>query len=205
MVARQHHIYHLHTHIHAISQRVYTFLCIVPHRHHHHHLHTHTHARYLNLYIHVCIHASSYKHSQVTCLSCATHMHKQTHITRTFTSYMQLMYLFSTRVKLNSTAVPPNQKIKIPRYKFKFNRKLNLNLYRQIPRNLRFSIWWISGMYHFQWNLSYGVALVSRIDKIIGLFCKRALQKRQYSAKQTYNFIDPTDRSHPIPFQRESS
>jgi len=44
----------------------------------------------------------------------------------------------------------------------------------------------------------YGVALVSRIDKIIGLFCKRALQKRQYSAKETYNFIDPTHRSHPI-------
>jgi len=30
---------------------------------------------------------------------------------------------------------------------------------------------------------SYGVALVSRIDKIIGLFCKRALQNRRYSAK----------------------
>jgi len=42
------------------------------------------------------------------------------------------------------------------------------------------------------------VALVSRIDKIIGLFCKRALLKRQYSAKETYNFVDPTDRSHPI-------
>jgi len=34
------------------------------------------------------------------------------------------------------------------------------------------------------------------IDKIIGLFCKRALLKRQYSAKETYNFIDPTDRQH---------
>ena len=45
----------------------------------------------------------------------------------------------------------------------------------------------------------YGVALVNRIDKIIGLFCKRALQKRRYSAKETYNLIDPTDRSHPIP------
>jgi len=43
----------------------------------------------------------------------------------------------------------------------------------------------------------YGVALVSRIDKIIGLFCKRALSKRRYSAKETYNFI-ATDRSHPI-------
>jgi len=44
----------------------------------------------------------------------------------------------------------------------------------------------------------YGVALVSRINKIIGLFCKRALQKSQYSAKDAYNFIDPINCSHPI-------
>ena len=48
------------------------------------------------------------------------------------------------------------------------------------------------------WRFAYGVALVSRIDKIIGLFCERALYKRRYSAKEIYNFIDPTDRSHPI-------
>jgi len=29
-------------------------------------------------------------------------------------------------------------------------------------------------------------------------FCKRDLWKRRYSAKETYNLIDPTDRSHPI-------
>ena len=46
------------------------------------------------------------------------------------------------------------------------------------------------------YKILYGVALVSRIDKIRGLFCKRGLQKRRYSAKETYNFIDPTDRSH---------
>ena len=34
--------------------------------------------------------------------------------------------------------------------------------------------------------------------KIIGLFCKRALYKRQYSAKETYNFKEPANRSHPI-------
>jgi len=34
--------------------------------------------------------------------------------------------------------------------------------------------------------------------KFIGLFCKRALEKRQYSGKETYNLIDPTNRSHPI-------
>ena len=44
----------------------------------------------------------------------------------------------------------------------------------------------------------YGVATVGRIDKIIGLFCKRAPYKRLYSAKETYNFKEPTDRSHPI-------
>ena len=49
------------------------------------------------------------------------------------------------------------------------------------------------------WRGLYGVATVSRIDKIIGLFCKRDLYKRRYSAEETYKFIDPTDRSHPIP------
>ena len=44
----------------------------------------------------------------------------------------------------------------------------------------------------------YPLASASRIDNIIGLFCKRALYKKQYSAKKTYNCIDPTDRSHPI-------
>ena len=51
----------------------------------------------------------------------------------------------------------------------------------------------------------YGVASVSRIDKIIGLFCKRALWKRRYSAQETYNLIDPTNRSHPPLSWRTSS
>jgi len=44
----------------------------------------------------------------------------------------------------------------------------------------------------------YGVATISRLLKIIGLFCKRALEKRRYSAKETYHFKEPTTRSHPI-------
>jgi len=44
----------------------------------------------------------------------------------------------------------------------------------------------------------YGVAHMSRNDITIVLYCKRDLQKRRYSAKETYNLIDPTDRSHPI-------
>ena len=48
---------------------------------------------------------------------------------------------------------------------------------------------------------NYGVATVSRIDKITAFFCKRALLNRLYSSKETHNLIDPTDRSHPIPHQ----
>jgi len=38
----------------------------------------------------------------------------------------------------------------------------------------------------------HGVATISRLLKIIGLFCKRALKKRRYSAKETNNFKEPT-------------
>ena len=44
----------------------------------------------------------------------------------------------------------------------------------------------------------YGVATISRLHKIIGLFCKRSLLKRRYSAKETYEFKERTNRSHPI-------
>ena len=47
----------------------------------------------------------------------------------------------------------------------------------------------------FDW---YGVASISRLLKIIGLFCKRALWKRRYSTKETYDFKEPTNGSHPI-------
>jgi len=45
----------------------------------------------------------------------------------------------------------------------------------------------------------YQVATISRLLKSIGLFCKRALQKRSIFSKETYNFREPTNRSHPIP------
>jgi len=38
---------------------------------------------------------------------------------------------------------------------------------------------------------------MSRLLKIIRLFCKRALQKKRYSAKETCIFEEPTSRSHP--------
>jgi len=53
---------------------------------------------------------------------------------------------------------------------------------------------------HVTWfhRLTYGVATISRLLKMIGLFCKRALENRWYSAKETYHFKEPTNRSHPI-------
>ena len=44
----------------------------------------------------------------------------------------------------------------------------------------------------------YGVATIRRLLNVIGLFCKRALQKRRCSAKETYDFKEPTNRSHPM-------
>jgi len=48
----------------------------------------------------------------------------------------------------------------------------------------------------------YGVATISRLLQITGLFCKRARRKRLHSTKETYNFKEPTNRSHPM--QREN-
>jgi len=45
---------------------------------------------------------------------------------------------------------------------------------------------------------AYGVATMSRLLKTVGLFCKKALYKRRYSAKEAYDFKEPTHRSHPI-------
>jgi len=50
---------------------------------------------------------------------------------------------------------PPNPETQIPQYKFKWSQGLNLNLYRETPRNLSFSIWWVSGVMHSQWKLLY--------------------------------------------------
>jgi len=44
------------------------------------------------------------------------------------------------------------------------------------------------------------VATISRLLKIIGLFCKSALSKRRYSAKETYHFKEPTNRRHLIAY-----
>ena len=35
----------------------------------------------------------------------------------------------------------------------------HLNLFFFVPRNLSFWIWWILGLWHFHWNLSYSVRI----------------------------------------------
>jgi len=47
------------------------------------------------------------------------------------------------------------------------------------------SYMWMSDFRHANESY-YGVATISRLLKIIGLFCKRALENRLYSAKETY-------------------
>jgi len=44
----------------------------------------------------------------------------------------------------------------------------------------------------------YGVATISRLLKIIGLFCRISSPLWGSFAKDTYNFKEPTHRSHPI-------
>ena len=68
--------------------------------------------------------------------------------------------------------------------------------------NEPYHIWMIHVTYEWALWMSphtwYRVPTISRLLKIIGLFCKRALLKRRYSAKKTYDFKEPTNRSHPV-------
>jgi len=52
--------------------------------------------------------------------------------------------------------------------------------------------------YSSMYIYAYGVATISRLLQMIGLFCKRTLWKRLYSAQETYDLKEPTNRSHPI-------
>ena len=53
---------------------------------------------------------------------------------------------------------------------------------------------------HYKQNLeSYGVATISTLLKITGLFCRISSLLQGSFAKETYHFKEPTTRSHPIP------
>ena len=58
-------------------------------------------------------------------------------------------------------------------------------------------------MYMYLCICIYGVATISRLLQGLGLLYKRALPKRLHSAKEAYDFKEPTNRSHPIPLNQK--
>ena len=54
-------------------------------------------------------------------------------------------------------------------------------------------------------SFCYGVATMSRLLRIIGLFCRISSLSLGSFAKETYNFTEPTNRSYPIPKSRKKS
>ena len=54
--------------------------------------------------------------------------------------------------------------------------------------------------YHLFIITRYGVATISRLLKIIGLFCRISSLLYGSFAKEIYHFKEPTNRSHPISF-----
>ena len=47
-------------------------------------------------------------------------------------------------------------------------------------------------------DVRYGVATISRLLEIIGLFCSISSLLQGSFARETYDFKEPTTRSHPI-------
>jgi len=47
-------------------------------------------------------------------------------------------------------------------------------------------------------GISWGVVTISRLPKMIGLFCRMSSLLKVSFAKETYDFKEPTNRSHPM-------
>jgi len=54
-----------------------------------------------------------------------------------------VLYTRQFPVKMLQPRTPPTPETRIPQYKFNSRQNLDLNLYREILRNLNFWIWWI--------------------------------------------------------------
>jgi len=95
------------------------------------------------------------------------------------------------------------------------------NLYHYLKQNLHFGL--VSKKTNFEWAganntgrvrhpphskklcVRYGVTTMSRLLKIIGLFCRISSLLQGSFAKETCNFKEPTNRSHPITQHKISS
>ena len=73
------------------------------------------------------------RHTHVwACSMCHTHV---------WACSMCHIHVWQIPLKMPHPRNEPNRETRIPRYKFKLSQNLNLNVYRKIPRNLRFSVW----------------------------------------------------------------
>jgi len=85
---------------------------------------------------------------------------------------------------------------------------MNMWLLNPVYAQARFSchicnwchVWYHTGLSSHIWKdiaIWYGVATMSRRLKVTGLFCRISLLQGSF-AKETYNFKEPSNRSHPI-------
>jgi len=87
---------------------------------------------------------------------------------------------------LSSSASTPNYKCSTVHYVY---------VYKVLVGGQMVGFWYKwTGLVKF----SYGVASISRLLKIISLFCRISSLLYGSFAKETYNFKEPTSRSHPI-------
>jgi len=79
-----------------------------------------------------------------------------------------------------------------------FTRCASLTSYEEDKQREREREGYRSGIYIGTFSMSILVGMISRLFKIVGLLCKRALSKRLHSAEETQNLKEPDNRSHPI-------
>ena len=80
--------------------------------------------------------------------------------------------------------------VSIYQYTYEFVR-INQSVHIHMSVNTKFPFPCV----YFTLHSLFLVSVCQYTYKTIGLFCKRALQKRRYSAKETYNFMDPTNQA----------
>jgi len=150
-------------------------ICVYISYTHLHHLHTHTHT---HVYIHTHVQESRHTHE---CVTPRKQMSPVTH-RKTLRTHERHMW---NKTYLSPTTVQPIPiAVTISKARSKGSKRKLVGLFslKRGKRDLRafassfvfelcFELWKMS----LEVRLLYGVPLVSRIDKIIDLFCKRAL------------------------------
>ena len=100
-----------------------------------------------------------------------------------YTQYIYTQYMYTQYIRMQHTSCIHIHTIYIHTYTH--------NIYTYIYTHTH-------SMYTYYINKCYGMAMRSRLLKIIGLFCRTQSLLQGSFAKETYNFKEPTNRSHPI-------